>query len=117
MVALSLAPIGSYVVPLTTLAVVPVLAWVAARPERFAPTVLTGAGRISYGLYLWHYPFAYAVWPLALPWLLAFAVTAGGGLACALASWFVVERRFTATRRTPLQVVASPTWTEPSTVV
>jgi peptidoglycan/LPS O-acetylase OafA/YrhL len=61
-------------------------------------------GRISYGLYLWHAPFAFTIWPLLsdgqdrlgdLVWTLA---VIGASFACAIMSWFFVERPFMATR-------------------
>ena len=65
---------------------------------------LMGVGRISYGLYLWHYPFALLIWPRLfdgqdrigdLAWTL---VAIGASFACATLSWFLVERRFLAPR-------------------
>ena len=65
---------------------------------------LMAVGRISYGLYLWHAPFAFAIWPLLsdgqdrpgdLVWTL---VAIAASFACAITSWVVVERRFVAPR-------------------
>ena len=65
---------------------------------------LMGVGRISYGLYLWHAPFALVIWPRLsdgqdrlgdLAWTLA---VIGASFACAILSWFFVERPFVAPR-------------------
>jgi peptidoglycan/LPS O-acetylase OafA/YrhL len=61
---------------------------------------LMAVGRISYGLYLWHYPFALAIWPLLFDGVdragdLAWTGAAiGATFACAGVSWLLVERRF-----------------------
>lgn len=72
------------------------VAWFAARPNFARWRPITFTGRISYGLYLYHYPMAFGplgvfdgmdTWPRAVA---LFAAT----YALASLSWFVVERRF-----------------------
>lgn len=55
---------------------------------------LTDVGRISYGLYLWHYPaFLYVDQRTHLSGFVAGVAKVGFAFALALISWFVVERR------------------------
>jgi peptidoglycan/LPS O-acetylase OafA/YrhL len=69
--------------------------WLAYRPLVFV-------GRISYGLYLWHYPVAlYVREKFGLAGL---PITLAVSFALAVASWFVIERRF---RRRPARVTAA----------
>ena len=67
-----------------------IVAWAAANPHALAWKPLSGTGRISYGLYLYHYPLM----GIAAPPLLLVGVS----YAIALASWLLVERRFLAPR-------------------
>jgi peptidoglycan/LPS O-acetylase OafA/YrhL len=70
-----------YVMPATV-----IVAWAAAHPHAFAWKPLTSTGRISYGLYLYHYPLI----GIAAPALALIGVA----YALACASWLLVERRF-----------------------
>lgn len=55
---------------------------------------LEWTGRISYAMYLWHYPVALALWTTPLPWIARFGILAIAGYGFAAISWVVVERRF-----------------------
>jgi peptidoglycan/LPS O-acetylase OafA/YrhL len=72
------------------------VAWFASRPDLLAWRALTGTGRISYGLYLFHAPLAggplnvFDSWS-AWPRIVALFATS---YALAGASWLGVERRF-----------------------
>jgi peptidoglycan/LPS O-acetylase OafA/YrhL len=55
---------------------------------------LTQVGRISYGLYVWHYPvFIFISLHTGLTGPAAFVAKVAGAFGFALASWFLVERR------------------------
>ena len=76
-----------------------IVAWAAARPDWLARRPLTWTGRISYGLYLYHYPLT--VNPSsafhgfdALPLWPRIAALVGTSYAMAAASWYGIERRF-----------------------
>ena len=78
-----------------------VVAWLAARPMFLAWRPLTLTGRISYGLYLFHFPIAFG--PLnyldglsPAPRAIAIIVVSYG---LAGGSWLLIERRFVAGRR------------------
>jgi peptidoglycan/LPS O-acetylase OafA/YrhL len=73
-----------------------VIAWFAARPAAMAWWPLTATGRISYGLYLFHFPLAFgplnyldglAPVPRGIAIIVVSYVLAG-------ASWVLLERRF-----------------------
>jgi peptidoglycan/LPS O-acetylase OafA/YrhL len=78
-----------------TLPAAVLVAWAAVRPQVLSWPVLAFTGRISYGLYLWHYPFAFGHWPIfddvAQPFSLVVKVAAAFALAGT--SWVLVERR------------------------
>lgn len=59
---------------------------------RSAPAWLRGTGRISYGLYLWHYAPMLLLAPIIDPWPLRAVVLFGIAFALALVSWRYVER-------------------------
>jgi peptidoglycan/LPS O-acetylase OafA/YrhL len=101
LVMLAKSPLTGLTVPITALATTPVIAWATAHPRFLSWRWLTGTGRISYAMYLWHYPFAYGFWPVAkgLPWPLALVVVTGLAYAFAALSWVIVERRFLGARR------------------
>jgi peptidoglycan/LPS O-acetylase OafA/YrhL len=101
--------VGSFLVPgeaanwITPIPCAVLVAWFAARPSFMDWRPLTFTGRISYGLYLYHYPFAYGAWPVfegisLWPRMAALFVTS---YTLATASWFAVERRFLTARSTP----------------
>ena len=59
----------------------------------FTSRVLSACGKVSYGMYLFHFPLVFLLSPRLLPWLeaqsMAVALLAGGGtmLACALVTY------------------------------
>ncbi len=61
---------------------------------------LMAIGRISYGLYLWHAPFAVAIWPRLFDGqdragdLVYTTAVVAATFGCATLSWFLVERPF-----------------------
>jgi peptidoglycan/LPS O-acetylase OafA/YrhL len=59
-------------------------------------SALRGLGRISYGLYLWHWPVFLILNPgeLGLAWLPAQVVRISVSIAVAIASYFLIERPF-----------------------
>lgn len=101
LVAQTQPPLSVLIVPITAIAAAPVVAWVAAHPTALSWHWLTATGRISYGIYLWHYPIAYGFWPITrgLPWPVALLLVIGLSYALAGASWMLVERRFLHSRQ------------------
>jgi peptidoglycan/LPS O-acetylase OafA/YrhL len=90
---------GGIATPFLPLACAIVVAWFAAHPSALAWRPLTGTGRISYGLYLYHYPLiGLAAWP----------VLTAASFALAGMSWIAVERRFLAGRRVPRAAELAP---------
>lgn len=89
--------------PLLSASAFAVMTVLVSRPTGpLAIRPLMAVGRISYGLYLWHAPFAMAIWPRLfdgkdrlgdLAWTLA---VIAASFACAILSWFLVERRYLA---------------------
>ncbi len=67
---------------------------VPARVVSWMP--LRGLGRISYGLYLWHWPIFLILSPgvVGLSWLGTNAVRVAVSVAAAIASYFLIERPF-----------------------
>jgi peptidoglycan/LPS O-acetylase OafA/YrhL len=102
LVVFPLAPIwANRVGPLLSASCFAVLAVLLRRrtgPLAFRP--LMAIGRISYGLYLWHAPFAVAIWPRLFDGqdragdLLSTLAVVAATFGCATLSWFLVERPF-----------------------
>lgn len=67
------------------------VAWLAPMP---LVTPMAGLGRISYGLYIWHYPVALVLRWTEMPWPVAFAILLPVGIALALLSWVLLEQPF-----------------------
>jgi peptidoglycan/LPS O-acetylase OafA/YrhL len=61
---------------------------------------LRWCGKVSYGAYLWHVPFAMLMWDVR-SWPVRLAVTVAGAFAVAAVSWRVVERPFQRSRVKP----------------
>lgn len=67
-----------------------------AQPVWLGGVLLAWLGRMSYGLYLWHYPIMRAMrdWVGTDQWLLVLAVGGALGLLGAVLSYYLVETRF-----------------------
>jgi peptidoglycan/LPS O-acetylase OafA/YrhL len=82
------------------------VAWaIHCEPRLLTLRPLVGLGKISYGLYLWHYLVGGIVgrdMPLGVRLPLLFTISLG----MAILSWYVIERPFT--RRKPPQVQSDP---------
>jgi peptidoglycan/LPS O-acetylase OafA/YrhL len=101
---------------LTSVPCAVLVAWVAARPNLGSWRPLIFTGRISYGLYLYHFPLEAG--PFAVfdgldlwPRMIALFVTS---YALAIASWYLIERRFLVRRR--VVQVAAPRAVGPGTL-
>jgi peptidoglycan/LPS O-acetylase OafA/YrhL len=76
------------------------IAGLVSRPHEWSPfgwTPLAWVGRISYGLYLWHFAFMLAFYgPLSLlvPAYIRIPILFAGSFALAIASYYIVERPF-----------------------
>lgn len=70
--------------------------YIFSQPAWLGGTLLAWLGRMSYGLYLWHYPVIRAMrdWVGTDQWLLVLAVGGALGLLGAVLSYYLVERRF-----------------------
>jgi peptidoglycan/LPS O-acetylase OafA/YrhL len=66
------------------------------RPLSYRPFV--AVGKISYGIYLWHFPIVFLV-PFSWPLLLRVPVVTGLTLIIAALSWWLVEERFLRLKR------------------
>lgn len=67
-----------------------------AQPSWLGWGLLAWLGRMSYGLYLWHYPIMRALrdWVGSEQWLFILIVGGGLGLLGAVLSYYFIERRF-----------------------
>jgi len=71
------------------------IAWAIRHEPRFLTIrPLVGIGKISYGLYLWHFPVSIALRSWAAPLAARTAVFLAVSLALALLSWYLIERPF-----------------------
>ena len=62
-------------------------------PKALSARPLVALGRISYGVYLWHFPMVFLV-PLRWRLEVRVAVVVALTIAVAAASWWLIERRF-----------------------
>jgi peptidoglycan/LPS O-acetylase OafA/YrhL len=96
MAVVLLSTASPFMVPVIGAAAMPIVGWAASHPMALAWQWLRWTGRLSYAMYLWHYPVAYGFWPLTqgLPWPSSLVVVLMLSYAAAAASWYLVERRF-----------------------
>lgn len=71
---------------------------VAAHPRWLSGKYVVWLGRMSYGIYLWHYPLVLIARRESLGWEAALAMGLLGGVAMAAISHYLIERRFHAPR-------------------
>lgn len=67
---------------------------VAAQPKWLGAPPLAWLGRMSYGLYLWHFMFNRIASDAGFDWSLRLLCMAVGGTACAALSYYTVEAHF-----------------------
>lgn len=78
-----------------TLAMAVILAWAIHHEPRFlAFRPLVGIGKISYGLYLWHFPAAVLVQNLTASLVARTGMMVAFTFVMAILSWFLIERPF-----------------------
>lgn len=75
--------------PMIAVAAPVIVAWL---PRTWTLRPLEWLGRISYGVYLYHYPIAVEMRVADVAWVPAFAIVLGASVAIAGASWVLVER-------------------------
>lgn len=68
-----------------------VIAILGDPPGWLGGSLLVWIGKVSYGLYLWHYPVARLFRDVNAPWQLSLIVTLASGLAMAALSWYTIE--------------------------
>jgi peptidoglycan/LPS O-acetylase OafA/YrhL len=69
---------------------------------------LVWVGRISYGLYLWHYPIFKATSSLKLSWPVQLAVALAVTLAVTCFSYYLIERPALSLKRTRVRSLVFP---------
>lgn len=75
---------------------------ILAAPAWLGVAPLAWLGRLSYGLYLWHYPIDKLIrTQYHFDWRLTLPISLFGGLALAALSYYTIERLFRAPRRVP----------------
>lgn len=104
--SLPLGPHGLLTLTPVALGASAVVAWASASPpgtrtlRMLCMPPIAGLGRISYGIYLWHYPIAIVLAVRLDPWA-AFLLTTALSVVLATISWYALERRFSSSPSTP----------------